>query len=128
MTTNTNDEAAFRQALLTSPGERPEVEYKSAVPFDDNTEFGLKLIKHILGMANAGGGWIVVGYEDDNLQPDASHSKEIAATYDTTRLSDTANRYVERGQSLTRIHRRRASGQRPEVAKGCASESGIMVL
>ena len=26
------------------------------------------------------------------------------------------------------IHRRRASGQRPEVAKGCSSESGIMVL
>ena len=29
---------------------------------------------------------------------------------------------------LARIHRRRASGQRPEVAKGCSSESGIMVL
>ena len=29
---------------------------------------------------------------------------------------------------LTRIHRRRASGQRPEAAKGCSSESGIMVL
>ena len=31
-------------------------------------------------------------------------------------------------RSLTRIHRRRASGQRPEAAKGCSSESGIMVL
>ena len=100
MTTNTNDEAAFRQALLTSPGELQGVEYKSAVPFNDDTEFGLKLIKHILGMANTGGGWIVIGYKDDNLQPDARHSIEIAATYDTTRLSDTANRYVERGQSL----------------------------
>ena len=29
---------------------------------------------------------------------------------------------------LARIHRRRASGQRPEVAKGRSSESGIMVL
>ena len=34
----------------------------------------------------------------------------------------------ERRSALARIHRRRASGQRPEVAKGCSSESGIMVL
>ena len=98
MTTNTNDEAAFRQALLTSPGERQGVEYKSAIAFDDNTEFGLKLIKHVLGMANTGGGWIVIGYDDVSLRPDSNHSAEIAATYDTTRLSDVVNRYVERGQ------------------------------
>ena len=30
--------------------------------------------------------------------------------------------------SLARIHRRRASGQCPEVARGCSCESGIMVL
>lgn len=100
MTTNTNDEATFRQALLTSPGERQAVEYKSAVPFDDNTDFGLKLVKHILGMANTGGGWIVIGYDDVSLRPDLNHSAEIAATYDTTRLSDVVNRYVERGQSV----------------------------
>ena len=29
---------------------------------------------------------------------------------------------------LTRIHRRRASGQCPEAARGCSCESGIMVL
>ena len=100
MTTNINDEAAFRQALLTSPGERQAVEYKSANAFDDNKEFGLKLIKHILGMANIGGGWIVIGFNDGTLTPDLNHSTEISATYDTTRLSDTANRYVERGQSV----------------------------
>ena len=30
--------------------------------------------------------------------------------------------------ALARIHRRRASGQCPEVARGCSCESGIMVL
>ena len=29
---------------------------------------------------------------------------------------------------LARIHRRRASGQCPEAARGCSCESGIMVL
>ena len=29
---------------------------------------------------------------------------------------------------LSRIHRRRASGQCPEAARGCSCESGIMVL
>ena len=31
-------------------------------------------------------------------------------------------------QALPRIHRRRASGQCPEAARGCSCESGIMVL
>ena len=86
--------------MLTSPGERQGVDYKSAVPFDDSTEFGLKLVKHILGMANTGGGWIVIGYDDETLRPDPNHSLKIAATYDSTRLSDVVNRYVERGQSV----------------------------
>ena len=50
-------------------------------------------------------------------------------------LQDSRPRFPESGKctshlgfSLARIHRRRASGQRPEVAKGCSSESGIMVL
>lgn len=100
MTTDENNKAAFLQALLTSPGERQQVEYKSAVSFGENTDFGLKLVKHILGMANTGGGWIVIGYEDGTLQPDPSHSAEIAATYDTTRISQVVNSCVERGQSL----------------------------
>ncbi len=100
MTTNTDNEAAFRQALLTSPGERQEVDYKAAVAFDNNTEFGLKLIKHILGMANTDGGWIVIGYEDGTLTPDPKHSTEVAAAYDSTSLTDAVNASVQRGQQV----------------------------
>ena len=100
MTTSADESAAFRQALLTSPGERQGVEYKSAIPFNDNTDFGLKLIKHILGMANTGGGRIVIGYDDDNLQPDPKHSEGIATTYDTTLLSQAVNSSIHRGQSI----------------------------
>ena len=100
MTTKTNGEAVFRQALLTSPGERQAVEYKSAIDFNAENAFGLKLIRHILGMANTGGGWIVIGYDDTTLQPDPNHSLEIAGTYDTTRLTEAVNKYIQRGQSI----------------------------
>ena len=94
MATAQADEPIFRKSLLTSPGERQDVEYKSSIPFDDNTAFGLRLVKHILGMANIGGGWIVIGYEDDTLLVDHNHSQEIAATYDTTRLSAAVDKYI----------------------------------
>ncbi len=94
MTTDQFDGIDFRKSLLTSPGERQDVEYKSAIPFDDNTAFGLRLVKHILGMANVGGGWIVIGYEDGPLQVDHNHSQKIATTYDTTRLSAAVDKYI----------------------------------
>ena len=100
MTNPLYDEALSRQALLRSPGERQDVEYKASVPFAAGTDFTLKLIKHILGMANIGGGWIVIGYDDATLRPDTNHSAEIATTYDTTALSHAVNSVVERGQQI----------------------------
>lgn len=100
MTTDQSDMAEFRKSLLTSPGERQHVEYKSAISFDDDTAFGLKLIKHILGMANVGGGWLVIGYEDGTLQTDPKHSQAIAATYDTTRLSAAIDKSTQGDQPI----------------------------
>ena len=100
MTTDQSGMADFRKSLLTSPGERQDVEYKSAIPFGDDTAFGLRLIKHILGMANVGGGWIVVGYGDDTLQVDLNHSQEVAATYDTTRLSASVDKHIHGDQRI----------------------------
>lgn len=97
---NENDNALFRQHLLTSPGESQNVEYKASVPFDADSEFGLKLVKHTLGMANIGGGWIVIGHEDGTLQPDPNHSNEVAATYDTTLLSAAVNKVIAPGQTV----------------------------
>ena len=39
-----------------------------------------------------------------------------------------ANAAYRQRHALARIHRRRASGQCPEAARGCSCESGIMVL
>ena len=97
---NENDNALFRQSLLTSPGERQDVEYKASISFAANSEFDLKLVKHILGMANIGGGWIVIGHEDGTLQPDPNHSDDVTDTYDTTLLSAAVNKVIEHGQTV----------------------------
>ena len=96
-------EAAFRQRLLTSPGERREVDYKASMPFGTDDSFSLKLLRHIQGMANAGGGWLVIGFAettDHGLVPDPAHTDDIHATYDPTRLSQAADSYVARGQRM----------------------------
>ena len=100
MTSDQPNIADFRKSLLASPGERQDVEYKASIPFGDDTAFGLRLVKHILGMANVGGGWIVIGYSDDTLQVDHYHSQEIAATYDTTRLSASVDKHIHGDQRI----------------------------
>lgn len=103
MTYEPADAAASRQRLLTSPGERQDIDYKSSMPFGDDGEFSLKLIRHIQGMANAGGGWLVIGFTERDEQgwvPDPDHSTDICGSYDPTLLSQKVNSYVERGQQV----------------------------
>jgi hypothetical protein len=54
MTYRSPDDAIFRLALLVSPGERQDVDYKMFVSLRATDEFTLRLIKHIQGMAMAG--------------------------------------------------------------------------
>ena len=94
---------AFRQRLLESPGERQEAEYKSSVPFDGESDFSLKLLKHIQGLVNSGGGSIIIGFTesgDKPYEPDPSHTDDIARTYDTTKITQAVNASVARGQSV----------------------------
>ena len=106
---NENDNALIRQSLLTSPdGERRDVEYKASVKFDPESDFGLKLVKHILGMANIGGGWIVIGHEDGSLRPDPKHTNEVTDTYDPTKLTAAVKSVVAPGQPVRLVvHRER---------------------
>ena len=94
---------AFRRRLLESPAERQDVEYKSSLPFDGKSDFSLKLLKHIQGMANGGGGSIIIGFTeggDKPLEPDPKHTDKIASTYDTTTITQAVNASVEAGQSV----------------------------
>ena len=94
--------AAFRQSLLSHPGERQNIDYKSSVPFGADDAFSLKLIRHILGMSNSGGGWLVIGYAQDDGQPypDPLHEHVTCSTYEPTQLSRKVDSHVERGQRV----------------------------
>jgi hypothetical protein len=85
-----------RQAFLKYPGEAPEVDYKDGVKFVAGDSFTLKLVKHILGMANtATGGFIVIGFpEGVSKHPEAAAvSDEILASYDVSSLAANIERY-----------------------------------
>lgn len=92
--------------LLLSWVEYPEetalTEYKAAIKFDPRSEFGAKLVKHILGQANAGGGYIVIGFVEEasgKLHSDPKLSTEISRSYETTRLCQSVDKYL-RGQRI----------------------------
>lgn len=93
----------FLQRLLTNPSERREVDCKSSFGFEGSDRFSLKLVRHIQGMANGGGGWLVIGFEesdDRGLVPDPQHTEEMCASYDPTIVSQKVDSSVERGQRL----------------------------
>lgn len=97
-----------RLAYLRFPGETPEVDYKAAMSFRDD-DFALGLVRHILGMANAGGGSIVIGYKEDpsgKPSPDPAMTNEIAKTYDASKIAQVVERYVRGTTKLSiRIHK-----------------------
>ena len=85
---------AFYRSLLETPGERGEVDYKASVELKRGDSFSLKLFRHIIGMANSGGGWIVIGYAEDTQKgfiPDPNHTNAICQSYDTTKLTNMVN-------------------------------------
>ncbi len=90
---NFDNDRQKKQAILRSyleyPGETPKVDYKASIEFDGKSEFSLKLIRHILGFANAGGGYIVIGFPegpDGKPQHDPSISNTVLASYEPTTL------------------------------------------
>ena len=91
--------------LLEVATESKDVDYKSAVEFDEGTDFAVKLVKHILAFANSGGGYLIIGYKeqpDRSLAPDPGTTEKIVASYDTTRLCQYINTYLS-GQDRIKI-------------------------
>lgn len=97
--------AELRQSYLTHPGEAPEVDYKAAKLFKADDDFALDLVRHILGMANAGGGAIVVGFKEDHAkkpQPDPLMDDTIVASYDASQLASYVEKHV-RGTDKAKV-------------------------
>lgn len=82
---------------LDYPAETKDTDYKSAVKFDETTDFAAKLVKHIIGFANSGGGYIIIGFRekpDRSLEPDPDITDEIIASYEVTRLCQHVEKYL----------------------------------
>ncbi len=78
-------------------------EYKSGIVFDPTDDFGAKLIKHIIGQANAGGGYIIVGFKEETsgkLTADPGMDASVSGSYETTRLSQCVDKYLASGQRI----------------------------
>jgi predicted HTH transcriptional regulator len=99
----------FLTTLLRYPEETATAEYKSGIAFNPSDDFGAKLIKHILGMANAGGGYIIVGFKEDatkKLVSDPGMNSSVSGSYETTRLSQCVDKYLASGQRIElQIHK-----------------------
>ena len=105
LTTARGGGVTLRYAFLKYPGESPEVDYKAAVKFDSKSSFSLKLVRHILGMSNAGGGAVVIGYKEDAKRvpkPDPDLTDSIVASYEISSLSSFVEKFV-RGTDKIRL-------------------------
>jgi len=91
--------------LLECAAESRDVDYKSAVEFDEGTDFAAKLVKHIVAFANSGGGYLIIGYKEQtngSLAPDPAITDKIVASYEVTRLCQHVERYLD-GQDRIKI-------------------------
>lgn len=86
----------LRQRFFQFPAEESFVDYKEGVALKAKDPFTIKLIRHIIGMCNAGGGFIVIGYkENENKTPvPGTMDNTICASYDSSRLADMVEKYT----------------------------------
>lgn len=103
----------FLTTLVQHPEETATAEYKSGIAFDPTDDFGAKIIKHIIGQANAGGGYIIVGFREETsgrLTPDPGMDSAVSGSYETTRLSQSVDRFLASGQRIElHVHKIKAN-------------------
>jgi predicted HTH transcriptional regulator len=99
------DSSQLLRGLLTTPTERQDLDCKASKALVAGDEFALKLVKHILGFANAGGGYLLIGYKETESGPvpDPDHSETICGSYDGTDLSKLVDANIERGGDPIRL-------------------------
>jgi hypothetical protein len=86
-----------RQAFLKYTTESSEVDYKTGVKLESKSAFAYKLVKHILGMANSGGGYLVIGYKEDGKTkvPTAENiTDDIIQSYDVSSLAEIVESFT----------------------------------
>jgi len=97
------EKLGYLTTLVLYPEETATAEYKSGIAFDQANDFGAKLIKHVIGQANAGGGYVVIGFKEEaagKLIPDPGMDASVSRSYETTRLSQSVDSYLASGQRI----------------------------
>ncbi len=94
--------AKFLEGLLKYPGETPNTDYKAGVEFVESSEFAVKLVKHSLGLANSGGGYLIIGFKevDSKPVPDNKLTAQIVSSYEVTRLSQFVSKHIRGSDTL----------------------------
>ncbi|GAI57847.1 unnamed protein product, partial [marine sediment metagenome] len=84
------------QQLVTYPQESLEVEIKSWMDLTDN-EVKAKLAKHLIALANHGGGYIIFGLKENNgfWVPDESNRPTNFNSYDQDTVNSIVQKYSE---------------------------------
>ena len=99
----------LRQSFLEFPVEKQEVDYKEGIEFKPKeVGFAQKLVRHILGMCNAGGGYLVIGYIENSkkeLEPQELDEK-IISTYDPSILAQCVEKFTAGTERINlKIHK-----------------------
>lgn len=90
-------------SLLEYPEESVTVDYKAAVQFNGKDDFTVKLVKHILGFSNAGGGYIIIGFREDGDKkhvPDPNLTNDIISSYEVTQLSQYVHSFLSKEDKI----------------------------
>lgn len=100
-------------SLILRSSEGKDLDYKG--PCDWNTSdkrARCELVKDILALANAGGGWLVIGVSETRTAfAHAGVSDEQAASFETTQVNTFLNNYADPPIN-TRIHKPEVQGKR----------------
>src|SRR6185437_12694023 len=80
------------QELLREPQERPDVELKSWLDLSDNGPRGT-LAKAIIALANHGGGFVLLGFEDDGSVSEGR--PPMLDTYSQDAVNDAVERFAD---------------------------------
>jgi len=98
-----SDDQKYMMSLLEYPEESVTVDYKAAVQFNGKDDFAVKLVRHILGFANSGGGYIIIGFREDGEKkhgPDPNLTSDIIGSYEVTQLSQYVHSFLSKEDTL----------------------------
>jgi len=89
------------ERLIYQGFESKNLDYKSPMGWDANTDSTRGLVKDIVAMANSGGGHIIIGV-DDGCKPIGLFKSQLDS-FDSSKIGDYVNNYIDPPVNITVI-------------------------